>query len=43
MFDELFQNVRKLGLYPDNRDVLQMSGALVKRSKKLEKITLHAR
>lgn len=41
-FDALFENVRKLGLYPDSRDVLDMCGALVKRSKKLEKITLHA-
>jgi hypothetical protein len=41
-FEGIFDNVRKLGLYPDSKDVLDMCAALVKRSKKLDKITLHA-
>ncbi|KAF2664515.1 hypothetical protein BT63DRAFT_379021 [Microthyrium microscopicum] len=41
-FDAIFGNTRKLGLYPDSRPVLNMCGALVKRSPKVEKITLHA-
>jgi hypothetical protein len=41
-FDALFTNVKKLGFYPDNRQVLNMCGALLKRSPKVEKITLHA-
>ncbi|KAF1816311.1 hypothetical protein P152DRAFT_463920 [Eremomyces bilateralis CBS 781.70] len=40
-FDELFDNVKKLGLYPDSRDVLNMSHTILRRSKKVEKITLH--
>jgi hypothetical protein len=41
-FDGIFSNVRKLGLYPDSREVLNMCHALLKRSPKIEKITLHA-
>ncbi|KAF2807808.1 uncharacterized protein BDZ99DRAFT_572704 [Mytilinidion resinicola] len=41
-FDETFQNVRKLGLYPDSRDVLNYCQMLVKKSPRVEKITLHA-
>lgn len=42
-FQDRFQHVRKLGLYPDSRDVLNFAGMLIKNSgHKLEKITLHA-
>lgn len=41
-FDAVFENTRKLGFYPDSREVLNMCGALLKRSPKVEKITLHA-
>jgi hypothetical protein len=41
-FNGLFENTRKLGLYPDSREVLNFCAALVKRTKKIEKITLHA-
>ncbi|KAF2195479.1 hypothetical protein K469DRAFT_722705 [Zopfia rhizophila CBS 207.26] len=41
-FDTVFQNVKKLGLYPDSRDVLDFCHLLVKKASKVEKITLHA-
>jgi hypothetical protein len=41
-FDGLFRNVRKLGLYPDSRDVLNFCAMLVKRTPNPQKITLHA-
>ena len=41
-FEGIFTNVRKLGLYPDSREVLNMCHALIKRSPNVEKITLHA-
>lgn len=42
-FKETFQHVKKLGLYPDNREVLEYCKLLVQNSpSKLEKITLHA-
>jgi hypothetical protein len=41
-FPGVFENVRKLGLYPDSREVLNMCAALVKRTPKVEKITIHA-
>jgi hypothetical protein len=41
-FNTVFGNVRKLGLYPDSREVLNMCAALLQRSPKVEKITLHA-
>jgi len=41
-FSGVFENVRKLGLYPDSREVLNMCAALVKRTPKVEKITIHA-
>jgi hypothetical protein len=41
---ECFQEVRKIGLYPDSREVLDFCHFLLKNTadKKLEKITLHA-
>lgn len=39
--DKVFQNVRKLGLYPDSRDVLDYCHFLVKNTPKIEKMTLH--
>jgi len=41
-FEKVFENVRKLGLYPDSREVLDFCHMLVKHSPKVEKITLHA-
>lgn len=41
-FNDIFKNVRKLGLYPDSREVLNMCAALIRRTPKVEKITLHA-
>jgi hypothetical protein len=41
-FASNFQNTRKLGLYPDNRDVLEFCAMIVRNSPKVEKITLHA-
>jgi hypothetical protein len=41
-FQDVFQNVRKLGLYPDSREVLDYCQMLVKNSPKVTKITLHA-
>jgi hypothetical protein len=41
-FEKNFHHVRKLGLYPDSREVLDMCASLLKRSPKVEKITLHA-
>lgn len=42
--DKVFENVRKIGLYPDSREVLDFCNFLLKHtpSTKLEKITLHA-
>lgn len=40
--EEQMKNVRKLGLYPDNRDVLNFCQFLVKNCTKVEKITLNA-
>ena len=40
--DGLFKTVRKLGLYPDSLPVLEFCAALLKKSQKVEKITLHA-
>jgi hypothetical protein len=41
---ESFENVRKIGLYPDSREVLDFCHFILKHtsSRKLEKITLHA-
>ena len=41
-FEKLFENVKKIGLYPDSREVLDYCHMLVKHSKNVEKITLHA-
>jgi hypothetical protein len=41
-FEGIFVNAKKLGLYPDSREVLNMCAALLKRTPKVEKITLHA-
>lgn len=41
-FEKIFENVKKLGLYPDSREVLDYCHLLVKNSKNVEKITLHA-
>jgi hypothetical protein len=41
-FSGVFENTRKLGLYPDSREVLNMCAALLKRTPTVEKITLHA-
>lgn len=41
-FEKVFENVRKIGLYPDSREVLEFGNMLLKNSPKLEKITLHA-
>lgn len=41
-FGSLFNNVRKLGLYPDSRDVLEFCHILVKNTPQVEKMTLHA-
>lgn len=41
-FEKVFENVKKLGLYPDSREVLDYCQMLVKNSPKVEKITLHA-
>lgn len=41
-FPKVFENVRKLGLYPDGREVLDYCALLVKNSPKVEKITLHS-
>lgn len=40
----IFQNVRKMGLYPDSREVLDFCHFLLKNTadKKLEKLTIHA-
>lgn len=40
--DGFFKTVRKLGLYPDSIPVLDYCGALLRRTEKVEKITLHA-
>ncbi len=40
--DSIVQGVKKLGLYPDNREVLNLSHFLLKRTSKLDKLTLHA-
>jgi hypothetical protein len=41
-FEQTFQNVKKLGLYPDSREVLDFCHMLLKNSPNTEKITLHA-
>ncbi|KAF1979442.1 hypothetical protein BU23DRAFT_445818 [Bimuria novae-zelandiae CBS 107.79] len=41
-FEKIFEHVKKLGLYPDSREVLDYCHLLVKNSKNVEKITLHA-
>lgn len=41
-FVKIFENVRKLGLYPDSREVLDYCNFLLKNSSNVEKITLHA-
>ncbi|KAF2134539.1 hypothetical protein P153DRAFT_371903 [Dothidotthia symphoricarpi CBS 119687] len=41
-FEKMFEHVRKIGLYPDSREVLDFGNMLLKNSHKLEKITLHA-
>ena len=41
-FDKVFTNVKKLGLYPDSREVLDFCAMLVRKSSNLDKITLHA-
>ncbi|KAF2005872.1 hypothetical protein P154DRAFT_423101 [Amniculicola lignicola CBS 123094] len=41
-FDNVFDHVRKIGLYPDGRDVLEYCNLLIRKVKKLDKITLHA-
>lgn len=42
--DKVFENVRKIGLYPDSREVLDFCHFLLKNTtnKKLDKVTLHA-
>lgn len=42
--DKVFDNVRKIGLYPDTREVMDFCHFLLKHTanKKLEKVTLHA-
>ncbi|KAF1985842.1 hypothetical protein K402DRAFT_421767 [Aulographum hederae CBS 113979] len=40
--DKAFENVRKLGLYPDSREVLDLCQLLMKNTSKVEKIVLHA-
>jgi hypothetical protein len=42
--DKVFENVRKIGLYPDSREVLDFCHFLLKNTanKTLEKVTLHA-
>lgn len=42
--EKTFENVRKIGLYPDSREVMDFCHFLLKNTanKKLEKITLHA-
>lgn len=41
-FGHIFSKTRRLGLYPDSRDVLNFCASLLKRTKRVEKITLHA-
>ncbi|OAL45096.1 hypothetical protein IQ07DRAFT_648846 [Pyrenochaeta sp. DS3sAY3a] len=43
-FDKVFDNVRKIGLYPDSREVLDFCHFLLKNTahRNLDKITLHA-
>jgi hypothetical protein len=41
-FGEQFANVRKIGLYPDSREVLDYCHFILKNTSKLDKITLHA-
>lgn len=42
--EKVFENVRKIGLYPDSREVLDFCHFLLKNTtnKKLDKVTLHA-
>ncbi|KZM26141.1 uncharacterized protein EKO05_0000470 [Ascochyta rabiei] len=41
-FKEQFANVRKIGLYPDSREVLEYCHFILKHTSNLDKITLHA-
>lgn len=41
-FEEQFANVKKIGLYPDSREVLDYCHFILKHTSKLDKITLHA-
>ncbi|KAJ4312828.1 hypothetical protein N0V94_007252 [Neodidymelliopsis sp. IMI 364377] len=41
-FAQQFANVRKIGLYPDSREVLDYCHFILKHTSSLEKITLHA-
>jgi len=40
--DAVVSHATRLGLYPDSRDTLQLANELLKRLKKVEKLTLHA-
>jgi len=40
--DAVVGHATRLGLYPDSRDTLQLANELLKRLKKVEKLTLHA-
>ncbi|KAF2457599.1 hypothetical protein BDY21DRAFT_385840 [Lineolata rhizophorae] len=42
LFDTIFERARKLGLYPDSREVLDFCGLLLRRTKNPEKVTIHA-
>ncbi|KAF2101735.1 hypothetical protein NA57DRAFT_73172 [Rhizodiscina lignyota] len=39
--DELFNNVRKVYCFPDNRDVLTFCGELLRRTKRIESLNIH--
>ena len=41
-FKEQFANVRKIGLYPDSREVLDYCHFILKNTSNLDKITIHA-
>lgn len=41
-FKEQFANVRKIGLYPDSREVLDYCHFILKNASNLDKITIHA-
>jgi hypothetical protein len=40
--DSVVSNVTRIGLYPDSRDTLLLSNEILKRLKRVEKLTLHA-